>query len=161
MALSRVLILSVLLSLGALAAPGGQTNSSYVMDTQATTETGSPADLRIPPLSPARMQALTSNASAIDFIGEINTLNCLNTSSITAFAIRNNLVIFTGANDFSAQQKVRITGLSRGTYMNGATITLLSVTPNTFTAVFSHSDVTIVGDQGTAVRTDCVPQVRS
>ncbi len=128
-------------------------------------QTSPPKDttnIKIPALSPPTISALVNRTGpAADVLGKIKALTCANTSSVTAFSIKNKIAIFTGVNDFSAKQQIRILGLKQGAYLNNVPLTLLSSTPATFTATFNHEDVPPTGDRGTAVRADCLTVTRS
>lgn len=72
------------------------------------------------------------------------------TSSITAFSITSNVVTFTANNGLIVSDKVTISGLSVGTYLNGQTLTVASRTPTQFTASFTHANVSETSDSGSA-----------
>lgn len=70
--------------------------------------------------------------------------------TITAFAITSNIVTFTCTNTLTAGLSVQVDGLSTGTYLNGAFLTVLTASSSQFTAAFTHADVTTTSDSGTA-----------
>lgn len=77
-------------------------------------------------------------------------------ATITAFQIiRPNLlapgvVRFTAANSFTVGTVVVITGLSTGTYLNGAILTVIAATATTFDVNFNHTAFPLTADSGTA-----------
>lgn len=73
-------------------------------------------------------------------------------ATITAFSITSNVVTFTAANTFIAGQPVTISGLSTGTYLNSATLTILAtgLSSSQFEANFIHANVGNTSDSGTA-----------
>ncbi|MGA7906576.1 MAG: YncE family protein [Candidatus Sulfotelmatobacter sp.] len=79
--------------------------------------------------------------------------SCSNVSSITTFSITSNVVTFQAANSFSPGQRVSISGLSTGTYLNGHTLTVLAtgLSGGQFACDFTHADVGPTSDSGTAV----------
>jgi len=72
------------------------------------------------------------------------------TYTITAFQITSNVVTFTAVNSLQAGYTVAINGLSIGTYLNGALLVVQSATGTHFTAAFTHSNVGLTADSGTA-----------
>jgi YVTN family beta-propeller protein len=81
-----------------------------------------------------------------------NLALCGPAASISSFSIASNVVTFAAANSFVAGQKVAITGLTTGTYLNGLTLTVLpaGLSASQFECYFSHADVTSTSDAGTA-----------
>lgn len=79
--------------------------------------------------------------------------NAGNPSVITAFQITSNVAIFQAANAFLAGQQVGIDGLSTGTYFNGTTYTVLAtgLTSTQFEIAFTHANVGVTADSGTAI----------
>ncbi len=79
--------------------------------------------------------------------------NCSTVAAITGFSISSNVVTFTAANNFFAGEKVSITGLTTGTYLNGATLTVLAtgLSAGSFECNFTNADVTQTADTGSAV----------
>jgi hypothetical protein len=69
---------------------------------------------------------------------------------IKAFSITSNKVTFAADNTLIVGNKVTISGLSVGTYLNGKSLNLTSRTPKEFTASFTHSDVPQTADSGSA-----------
>jgi YVTN family beta-propeller protein len=79
--------------------------------------------------------------------------NCGLTATITGFSISSNVVTFQATNTFFAGEKVSITGLTTGTYLNGTTLTVLAtgLSGSQFECNFSNADVAATPDSGTAV----------
>jgi len=78
------------------------------------------------------------------------------TFSISAFAIASNVVTFTtGTNSLAVGESVVISGLSTGTYLNGATLTVTAATPTSFSAAFTSANVGLTTDTGTGTP-ECV-----
>ena len=73
---------------------------------------------------------------------------------ITAFSITSNTVTFQAANGFVPGQTVSISGLTTGTYLNGLTLTVLAtgLSGSQFECDFTHADVGLTADSGTALR---------
>jgi YVTN family beta-propeller protein len=78
---------------------------------------------------------------------------CSTVATITGFSITSNVVTFTAANNFFAGEKVSITGLTTGTYLNGKTLTVLAtgLSSGSFACNFTNADVSQTADSGTAV----------
>ena len=74
----------------------------------------------------------------------------LGSYAITAFQIASNVVTFTAANSLSPGLSVGVNGLSTGTYLNGLTFVVLTASGTQFTAAFSHANVGLTSDSGTA-----------
>ena len=70
--------------------------------------------------------------------------------TITAFQITSNIVTLTATNTLSAGQPVAVNGLSTGTYLNGLVFTVVTASSSQFTAAFTHADVGLTADSGTA-----------
>jgi hypothetical protein len=79
--------------------------------------------------------------------------SCSTVAVITAFSIASNVVTFSAANSFTPGQRVSISGLSKGTYLNGQTLTVLAtgLSGAQFECGFSNADVSTTSDSGTAV----------
>jgi YVTN family beta-propeller protein len=77
---------------------------------------------------------------------------CNNIASITAFSITANLVTFQGANAFLPGQRVTISGLTTGTYLNALTLTVLGtgLSGTQFECYFTNPNVSLTTDAGTA-----------
>ncbi|MFZ0685954.1 MAG: GH25 family lysozyme [Terriglobales bacterium] len=73
-------------------------------------------------------------------------------ASITDFSITNNVVTFFASNVFQVGQKVAISGLSAGAFLNGQKLTVIAsgLSNSQFEANFSHADVGSTSDSGTA-----------
>lgn len=95
--------------------------------------------------------ALVTNLNAP--FGACTTASCNTTSAITGFSIAGNVVTITAPNNFIPGEKVTISGLTTGTYLNGATLTVLAtgLSSTQFEANFTHADVSATTDAGTAV----------
>ncbi len=78
------------------------------------------------------------------------TLGAAQQYSITGFQITSNVVTFYAPNSLIAGAQVNISGLSVGTYLNGLTLTVISASINSFTASFTHANVTLTTDAGIA-----------
>ena len=85
--------------------------------------------------------------------GTCTSASCLTTSTITGFSISGNVVTFAAANQFVPGEKVVISGLTTGTYLNGTTLRVIATGLSTtqFEANFTYDDVTLTADSGTAV----------
>ncbi len=86
------------------------------------------------------------------FHGGTGIPNLFLPATITGFSIANNIVTFQAANSFIAGQKVAISGLQVGSYLNGKQLLVLAATlsANQFAATFSHADVGSTQDSGIA-----------
>lgn len=73
-------------------------------------------------------------------------------ANITAFSITANVVTFTASNTLVAGEIVLIAGLSTGTYLNGQllTVSATGLSGSQFQAAFTHANVTLTSDTGTA-----------
>lgn len=80
-------------------------------------------------------------------------VTCGSVATITGFSIASNVVTIQAANAFYAGEKVAISGLATGTYLNGATLTVLAtgLSGTQFECNFSNADVPATADSGTAV----------
>ena len=80
-------------------------------------------------------------------------VNCGKVATITGFSITSNVVTFQAANSFYAGEKVQISGLTTGTYLDGATLNVLAtgLSPTQFEGNFTNADVSPTTDSGTAV----------
>ena len=78
---------------------------------------------------------------------------CSAVATITGFSITSNVVTFTAVNTFFPGEKISISGLTTGTYLNGTTLTVLAtgLTSSTFECNFTNADVTLTADSGSAV----------
>jgi YVTN family beta-propeller protein len=78
--------------------------------------------------------------------------SCRTSAPITSFSITGNVVTFQGVNSFVAGQTITIEGLSTGTYLNGATLTVLAtgLSGTQFECYFSNANVGLTSDSGTA-----------
>jgi ABC-type iron transport system FetAB permease component len=76
-----------------------------------------------------------------------------NSANITSFSITSNVVTFQAVNSFAAGDKVQISGLSIGTYLNGQVLTVLSsgLSSTQFKVNFTHANVGSTADSGTAL----------
>jgi hypothetical protein len=74
------------------------------------------------------------------------------TANITSYQVTSNVVTFTAANSFAAGDTVFIYGLSTGTYLNGAVLTVLTtgLTSGQFEAAFTYANVASKQDTGIA-----------
>ena len=79
--------------------------------------------------------------------------NCPGVATITGFSIASNVVTFQAVNSFFAGEKVSISGLTTGTYLNGTTLTVLAtgLSGAQFQCNFTNPDVSLVPDSGSAV----------
>ena len=69
---------------------------------------------------------------------------------ITQIGIASNVLTVVANNNFSTGWKVTFGNMGAATYLNNQTVTLGSVTPTQFTAIFGHANVTLAADTGTA-----------
>ena len=74
----------------------------------------------------------------------------LGSYTITAFSITSNVVTVIASNALPVGVSVTINGLSTGTYLNGLTLVVLSASNAQFTAAFTHANVSLTSDSGTA-----------
>lgn len=74
------------------------------------------------------------------------------TTSITGFSITSNVVTFTTSAAVAVKDTLQISGLTTGNYFNGFTVTVLTATSTSFTAKFTHADVSSTTDSGTATK---------
>jgi YVTN family beta-propeller protein len=79
--------------------------------------------------------------------------SCNSVASITAFSITSNIVTFQAANTFTPGQRVSISGLTTGTYLNGVTLTVLAtgLSASQFECDFTNADVGLTSDSGSAI----------
>lgn len=85
--------------------------------------------------------------------GQIYRLAEHEEAQITSFSITSNVVTLNCYNTFQLGQKVTIFGLSTGTYLNGQALTITATGYSSFTADFTHADVTSTSDTGIATNT--------
>lgn len=72
-------------------------------------------------------------------------------AQITAFQITSNNVTFTSADhQFAIGQKFYISGMQVGTYLNNVTYTVSTASATTFTAPFTHANLGLTSDSGSA-----------
>lgn len=85
--------------------------------------------------------------------GACSGANCNSASSITGFSITSNVVTIQATNNFVAGEQVQVSGLTTGTYLNGQTLTALKtgLSGTQFEANFTHADVALTTDSGTAL----------
>ncbi len=145
--LLRMIGSTLLLGLCSVTLLFGQTANESVPGRAAT------GSIQIPPPSMAGVSPLVASIRAEGIPDEVVSLNCV--ALITSLKIEKNIVTFSGINHLAAAQQVHILKLNRATYLNDATLTVLAATPVSFTAAFSHPDVSPISDGGTALRTDC------
>lgn len=69
--------------------------------------------------------------------------------AITSFSISGDVVTFRSANSLVAGYPVIVSGLTTGTYLNGVTLIVGTASGSSFTAPFTHSDVSSTTDSGT------------
>ncbi|MGC9952626.1 MAG: GH25 family lysozyme [Bryobacteraceae bacterium] len=96
-----------------------------------------------------------SSASAAlvpTYHGGLGLPNLMPPAAITAFSIGGNVVTFVANNQFVAGQRVAISGLTTGTFLNGHKVTVLASNLQTtgFAADFTHPDVGYTPDSGSA-----------
>jgi hypothetical protein len=74
-------------------------------------------------------------------------------STITSFAISDNIVTFQGTNNFIPGNSFSIQGVSVGTYLNNQSFTVLTagLSATQFSAVFTHADVASTVDSGSTL----------
>lgn len=72
------------------------------------------------------------------------------TGLVTAFSISSNIVTVVVGNTFSAGDVINITGLSVGTYLNKVSLIVASQSGTQFTANFTHANISVTADSGTA-----------
>ena len=78
--------------------------------------------------------------------------SCSTAAAITAFSITSNIVTFQAANNFIAGERVLISGMQNGTYLNGIPFTVLStgLSASQFECYFTNPNVSRTADSGTA-----------
>lgn len=74
--------------------------------------------------------------------------------TITGFQITGNVVTFTGVNSLTTGIPFFVTGLSTGTYLNNVPLRVIAATGMYFSAAFTHANVGVTADSGTAVLTE-------
>lgn len=74
----------------------------------------------------------------------------IDTATITAIEVANNVVTVTCNNGFSAGASILLSGLTAATFLNSQTVTVASATADYFTANFTHANYTKASDTGTA-----------
>jgi len=74
-------------------------------------------------------------------------------ATITGFQVSGNIVTFQAANNFTSGEKIVISGLTTGTYLNGKTLTVLGagLSATQFECNFTNADVPLTTDSGSAV----------
>ena len=79
--------------------------------------------------------------------------SCDSVTTISAFSITSNVVTFQAANQFVPGQRVSISGLTTGTYLNGFTLTVIAtgLSASQFECNFTYTDVGATSDSGNAV----------
>ena len=82
--------------------------------------------------------------------GPLLGASAITPSEITAFSITSDVVTIYTDQVVSAGGIVFVTGLTTGTYLNNQALTVATVNPAvSFTAAFTHGDVTLTSDTGT------------
>lgn len=78
--------------------------------------------------------------------------NCSGVTPITAFSITSNVVTFQAANSFRGGEKIFVSGLTTGTYLNSNIFTVLptGLSASQFECFFTHANVPSIGVSGTA-----------
>jgi DNA-binding beta-propeller fold protein YncE len=78
---------------------------------------------------------------------------CSSVAPITSFSITSNVVTIQALNNYVPGEQVQISGLTTGTYLNGQTLTVLNagLSSAQFEANFTHPDVPLTADSGTAL----------
>lgn len=91
-------------------------------------------------------------ADLVTPFGACGAASCSTVANITAFQITSNIATFRAANQFAAGQTVKITGLTKGTYLDGVTLTVLGtgLSPTQFECAFNNPNVSLTTDSGSA-----------
>jgi len=84
--------------------------------------------------------------------GVCTLTNCNGVASITSFSITSNVVSFKAANSFTEGEKVVVSGLTAGTYLNGEILTVLptGLSASQFECYFAHANVASTSESGVA-----------
>jgi hypothetical protein len=72
------------------------------------------------------------------------------TAAITSTSITANILTVTAANTFNVGDSILFDGLTASTFLNGQTVTVLTATGTSFTAIFAHPNYPTTADTGTA-----------
>jgi YVTN family beta-propeller protein len=77
--------------------------------------------------------------------------SCSTAATVTAFSITSNIVTFHALNNFTAGERVLISGMLKGTYLNGIPFTVLStgLSSSQFECYFTNPNVSLTADSGT------------
>jgi YVTN family beta-propeller protein len=78
--------------------------------------------------------------------------NCNGVTSITAFSVTSNVVTFRAANTFRGGERIFVSGLTTGTYLNSNIFTVLptGLSASQFECFFTHANVPLTTGSGTA-----------
>lgn len=84
--------------------------------------------------------------------GPCTQVSCNSLATITGFSISGNVVTFQAANSFTAGQRITISGLTAGSFLDGVTLTVLptGLSASQFECYFTNADVASTSDAGTA-----------
>lgn len=125
---------------------GGCVTSINGLQNAVTAVSTSPG-LTITPSGSNLNFALTGVGSASGVVGYgESSIPVYPTAYATSFSITSNVVTIVANNGFVVGQQVQATGFSTGTYLNGVPLTILSQSPTSFTASFTHANVTSTTD---------------
>ena len=85
-------------------------------------------------------------------LGPCTQVSCNSLATITGFSITSNVVTFQAANTLAAGQRILISGLTAGSYLNGLTLTVLptGLSATQFECYITNADVSATSDAGTA-----------
>lgn len=84
--------------------------------------------------------------------GPCTQVSCNSLAAITGFSIAANVITVQASNNFSAGQRITISGLTAGSFLDGVTLTVLptGLTAAQFECYFTNADVASTTDAGTA-----------
>lgn len=119
-------------------------------------DAGSIADIATLPNSITLGSSQAINTLVTDVnapFGVCTTAVCSAGAEITSFSITSNVVTFKAPNTFTPGQRVQITGLGVGTYLDGLTVTVLAtgLSRSQFECFVPHPNVPSTPDSGSAI----------
>ena len=77
--------------------------------------------------------------------------------ALAAVAVADDVLTVTVPNDFNAGETVSFASLSRATFLNGQTVTIIDADPAQFTAAFTHPDYSQLADSGQVFEAYTIP----
>jgi Chitobiase/beta-hexosaminidase C-terminal domain len=94
--------------------------------------------------------------------GETNTMVAGATATASQFSIASNVVIVTATNTFTVGESIILQGWNTATYLNGATVTVLSagLSGSQYEFNFTHANVSTTADTGSAADAAATTTIR-